>query len=94
MALRLVPTSQFKKDYKRARKRGLDMGELQEVLASSAPRSRSRSAIETMRSRDAMRASANAMFALIGCWYMQLTRIGWSLSRREPGRIPTCLTSN
>ena len=32
MALRLVPTSQFKRDYKRARKRGLDMGELQEVL--------------------------------------------------------------
>ena len=32
MALRLVPTSQFKKDYKRARKRGLDLGELQEVL--------------------------------------------------------------
>jgi mRNA interferase YafQ len=32
MSLKLVPTSQFKKDYKRARKRGLDMGELQEVL--------------------------------------------------------------
>ena len=32
MALRLVPTSQFKRDYKRVRKRGLDMGELQEVL--------------------------------------------------------------
>ncbi len=32
MALELVPTSQFKKDYKRARRRGLDMGELQAVL--------------------------------------------------------------
>ena len=32
MALRLVPTSQFKKDYKRAKKRGLDMTELQTVL--------------------------------------------------------------
>jgi len=32
MTLKLVPTSQFKKDYKRAKKRGLDMGELQAVL--------------------------------------------------------------
>ena len=32
MALKLVPTSQFKKDYKRAKKRGLDMSELQSVL--------------------------------------------------------------
>ncbi len=32
MAFKLVPTSQFKKDYKRAKKRGLDMGELQSVL--------------------------------------------------------------
>lgn len=32
MALRLVITSQFKKDYKRAKKRGLDMRELQLVL--------------------------------------------------------------
>lgn len=32
MALRLVPTSQFKKDYKRAKKRGMDMSELQTVL--------------------------------------------------------------
>ena len=32
MALKLVPTSQFKKDYKRAKKRGLDMSELQAVL--------------------------------------------------------------
>lgn len=32
MALKLVPTSQFKKDYKRAKKRGLDMAELQTVL--------------------------------------------------------------
>ena len=32
MALKLVPTSQFKKDYKRAKKRGLNMGELQAVL--------------------------------------------------------------
>ncbi len=32
MALKLVPTTQFKKDYKRAKKRGLDMSELQSVL--------------------------------------------------------------
>lgn len=32
MALKLVPSSQFKRDYKRARKRGLDMRELQVVL--------------------------------------------------------------
>lgn len=32
MALRLVPTSQFTKDYKKAKRRGLDMGELQAVL--------------------------------------------------------------
>ena len=32
MALKLVPTSQFKKDYKRVKKRGLDMSELQTVL--------------------------------------------------------------
>ena len=32
MKLRLVPTSQFKKDYKRAKKRGLDISELQAVL--------------------------------------------------------------
>ena len=32
MALKLVPTSQFKKDYKKAKKRGLNMGELQAVL--------------------------------------------------------------
>ena len=32
MALKLVPTSQFKKDYKRVKKRGLDMRELQAVL--------------------------------------------------------------
>ena len=32
MALKLVPTVQFKKDYKRAKKRGLDMSELQVVL--------------------------------------------------------------
>lgn len=32
MALKLVPTSQFKKDYKRAKRRGLDMSELQAVL--------------------------------------------------------------
>ena len=32
MKLRLVPTSQFKKDCKRAKKRGLDMSELQAVL--------------------------------------------------------------
>ena len=32
MSLKLVPTSQFKKDYKRAKKRGLDMRELQAVL--------------------------------------------------------------
>lgn len=32
MALRLVPTSQFKRDYKRVRKRALDMGDLREVL--------------------------------------------------------------
>lgn len=29
----IVPTSQFKKDLKRARKRGLDLGTLQDVLA-------------------------------------------------------------
>ena len=32
MALKLVPTMQFKKDYKRAKKRGLDISELQSVL--------------------------------------------------------------
>ena len=32
MSLKLVPTSQFKKDYMRAKKRGLDMRELQAVL--------------------------------------------------------------
>ena len=32
MALKLVPTSQFKKDYKKAKKRGFNMGELQAVL--------------------------------------------------------------
>lgn len=32
MALKLVPTSQFRKDYKRAKKRGLNMNELQAVL--------------------------------------------------------------
>ena len=32
MALKLVPTSQFKKDYKKAKKRGLNMDELQAVL--------------------------------------------------------------
>ncbi len=32
MSLKLVPTSQFKKDYTRAKKRGLDMRELQAVL--------------------------------------------------------------
>lgn len=32
MPLKLVPTSQFKKDYKKAKKRGLEMGELQAVL--------------------------------------------------------------
>ena len=32
MALKLVATSQFKKDYKRAKKRGLPMPELQTVL--------------------------------------------------------------
>ena len=32
MALKLVPTSQFKNDYKRAKKRGLNMDELQAVL--------------------------------------------------------------
>lgn len=32
MSLKLVPTSQFKKDYKRAKKHGLDMRELQAVL--------------------------------------------------------------
>lgn len=32
MTLNLVATSQFKKDYKKAKKRGLNMGELQAVL--------------------------------------------------------------
>lgn len=32
MGLKLVPTSQFKRDYKRAKKRGLDINELQKVL--------------------------------------------------------------
>lgn len=32
MPLRLVSTSQFKRDYKKAKKRGLDMRELQSVL--------------------------------------------------------------
>lgn len=32
MTLRLVPTSQFKKDYKRAKKRGLDLTKLQDIL--------------------------------------------------------------
>ena len=32
MKLTLVPTSQFKKDYKRIKKRGYDMRDLQEVL--------------------------------------------------------------
>ncbi len=32
MTLKLVSTAKFKKDYKRARKRGLDMSELQSVL--------------------------------------------------------------
>ena len=32
MALKLVPTSQFKRDYKRMKKRGQNMNELQVVL--------------------------------------------------------------
>lgn len=32
MRLRLVPTSQFKRDYKRIRKRGYDLSLLEEVL--------------------------------------------------------------
>lgn len=32
MALKLVPTSQFKKDFKKAKKRDLDLSELQAVL--------------------------------------------------------------
>lgn len=32
MALKLVPTSQFKRDFKRMKKRGLNMNELQVVL--------------------------------------------------------------
>ena len=32
MALKLVVTSQFKKDYKKAKKRGFNLGELQVVL--------------------------------------------------------------
>lgn len=32
MALKLVATSKFKKDYRKAKKRGLSMGELQAVL--------------------------------------------------------------
>lgn len=31
---KLVPTTQFKKDYKRIKKRGLDMGKLHEVLVT------------------------------------------------------------
>ena len=53
MSLKLVPTSQFKKDYKRAKKRGLDMRELQPCSTSFVPRSRSTSAIATMRYRAA-----------------------------------------
>ena len=30
--MKLVPTSQFKKDYKKAKKRGFDISELQAVL--------------------------------------------------------------
>lgn len=32
MSLKLVPTSQFKKDYKKAKKRGLNMAALQVIL--------------------------------------------------------------
>ena len=32
MALKLIPTSQFKRDFKRMKKRGLNMNELQVVL--------------------------------------------------------------
>lgn len=34
MTLRLIPTTQFKKDYKRARKRGLDLIKLNDILVS------------------------------------------------------------
>lgn len=32
MSLKLVPTTQFKKDYKRAEKRGLDLSKLKNIL--------------------------------------------------------------
>ena len=32
MALKLVATTQFKKDYKKAKRRGLDLSELQSAL--------------------------------------------------------------
>ena len=74
MALRLVPTSQFKKDYKRAKKRGLDMSSSKQCSINSAQKSRSRSVIATMRSRGATSVSVNVTSVLIGYWYMQLTR--------------------
>ena len=69
MPLKLVPTSQFKKDLKRIRKRGYDLDALE--IVSYVHVNRLKIEITTMPYRVITLDFANAVSNPIGCLYMQ-----------------------
>lgn len=60
LKLTIVPTSQFKKDYKRIKKRGYDLGGLHGVLQNSQTEHNLMSKIMTMRSQEITQVFVNA----------------------------------
>lgn len=88
MTLRLIPTTQFKKDHKRARKRGLDLIRLNDILVSLCNEEALPERYRDHALAVIISAFVSATSNLIGCLYTPLMKISSSLSPHELGRIP------
>lgn len=70
-------TSQFKKDYKLAKKRGTNTKLLDEVIKKLADGERLPEKITITRYRVIGKGTENVMCSLIGCWFIILKMMYW-----------------
>ena len=87
-----VRSGRFKRDVKRAEKRGKDMNKLKTVLSLLIEERPFRPATTIIRSRESGRVFATFILSRIGCCFAPSKATNYNLP--EPGRIRICSTND
>ena len=85
--LSIVPSNQFKRDLKLAKKRGFDLSELREVVNTLA---REQPLEEKHHDHELTAAFGSAISSRTGCRSTARTATRWSCICSEQGRTRTC----